>query len=124
MIKETIKYNDYDGNERIEDFYFNLTEAELTELELSKLGGLKKTIERVIQAQDQGALIQIFKELLLKSYGEKSPDGKHFVKTEELSKNFSYTEAYSQLFMALALDDEHAARFINGLPKAVGKKVN
>lgn len=115
MLKKTIKYVDYDGNEREEDFYFNLTKAELTEMELSINGGLKKLIEKIVSEQDASKLIQLFKEIILKSYGEKSPDGKRFVKNQELRDNFSQTEAYSELFMELASNAESATLFVNGI---------
>lgn len=118
MLKKTIKYNDYNGVERNEDFYFNLTKAELMEMEMSTTGGLTEMIQKVVQAQDAPAIIKIFKDLVLKAYGEKSADGKRFVKSEELSIAFSQTEAYSTLFMELATDADAAAEFIKGIVPA------
>jgi hypothetical protein len=118
MLKKTIKYEDYNGVERTEDFYFNLTKAELMEIEMSTVGGLTATINRIIAAQDAPEIIRIFKDLVLKAYGEKSPDGKRFIKTKELSEAFSQTEAYSILFMELATDADAAAKFINGIVPA------
>ena len=115
MLKETITYKDYNGNERTEDFYFNLTNAEVTEMEMSTAGGLAEMISRVVAAQDAPSIIKIFKELILKAYGEKSADGKRFVKSEEISTAFSQTEAYSILFMKLATDADAAAKFVNGI---------
>lgn len=115
MLKKTITYNDYNGTERTEDFYFNLTEAEAMEMEMSTTGGLTETIRKIVAAQDAPAIIKIFKELLLKAYGEKSPDGKRFIKSEEISTAFSQTEAYSQFFMELATNAEAAAEFVNGI---------
>lgn len=115
MLKETITYNDYNGNERTEDFYFNLTNAEVTEMEMSTAGGLAEMINRVVAAQDAPSIIKIFKELILKAYGEKSADGKRFVKSEEISTAFSQTEAYSILFMKLATDADAASKFVNGI---------
>ena len=115
MLKKTITYTDYNGSERTEDFYFNLTKAEITEMELSTTGGLAEMINRVVAAQDAPAIIKVFKELILKAYGEKSPDGKRFIKSEELATAFSQTEAYSILFMELATDAESAANFVNGI---------
>ena len=115
MLKKTINYTDYNGAQRTEDFYFNLTKAEIMEMELSTTGGLAGMIERVVASQDAPAIIKIFKELVLKAYGEKSPDGKRFVKSEELSTAFSQTEAYSILFMELATDSDAAAKFVNGI---------
>ncbi len=121
MIKKHVKYKDFDDNDREEDFYFNLTEAELTELELSQKGGLTKTIERIVAAQDSSELIRIFKHLVLTSYGEKSVDGKLFMKDEAITRAFSQTQAYSDIFMELAFDNEAAAAFVNGLAKTVKK---
>ena len=122
MLKKTIKYNDYNGVERNEDFYFNLSQAELMEMELSTTGGLTETIERVVQAQDAPAIIKIFKDLVLKAYGEKSADGKRFMKSEEIATAFSQTEAYSVLFMELATDADAAAEFIKGIVPAEAAK--
>ena len=115
MLKKTITYTDYDGNQRTEDFYFNLSKAELTEMEMSYSGGLDKIIKNIIAAQDNKQIIAIFKDLILKAYGEKSPDGKHFVKSKEISTAFSQTEAYSELFMELATKSDAAAAFVNGI---------
>lgn len=115
MLKKTITYTDFDGKERTEDFFFNLTKAETLEMELSTSGGMTQMINRIVSAQDAPSIIKVFKELVLKAYGEKSPDGKRFIKSEELSTAFSQTEAYSELFMELASDPNAAADFINGL---------
>lgn len=115
MLSKKIKYLDFNGNEREEEFLFNLTQAEVMEMELSETGGLAESIKKVIAAQDAPKIIKIFKELILKAYGEKSADGKMFMKSEELSRNFSYTNAYSKLFMELATDDQAAAAFVNGI---------
>ena len=115
MLKKTITYTDYDGVSRTEDFYFNLSEAELAEMELGTTGGFGERIRRIIDAKDTPSIIQVFKEILFKSYGVKSADGRRFVKSPELSKEFSETEAYSQLFMELARDADKAAKFVNGI---------
>lgn len=119
MLKKTIKYTDYNGTEREEVFCFNLTKAELMEMEMSTTGGLAEMIQSIVQTQDAPAIIKVFKDLILKAYGEKSPDGKKFVKVNDvgvpLSIGFSQTEAYSQLFMELATDADKAAEFVNGI---------
>lgn len=112
MIKKTITYTDYNGLERTEDFWFNITEAEALEMEMSTTGGYGDMIRRVVAAQDMPTIIKVFKDFIFKAYGEKSPDGKRFVKSEELSTAFSQTEAYSQLYMELATDADKAAEFI------------
>lgn len=115
MLKKTITYVDYDGNERTEDFYFNLSKAEIAEMELSTAGGLDKMINRIIAEQDGKRIIELFKNLVLKAYGKKSDDGKRFIKSKELAEEFSQTEAYSDLFMELATDAKAAAAFVNGI---------
>ena len=119
MLKKTIKYTDYNGVERGEDFYFNLSKAELMEMEMGTTGGLAESIQKVVDTQDIPSIIKIFKDIILKAYGEKSADGKRFVKVNEagvpLSIGFSQTEAYSTLFMELATDADAAANFIKGI---------
>ena len=115
MLKKTITYTDYNGVERKEDFYFNLTKAEIMEMEMSISGGLTEMINRIVAAQDAPAIVKIFKELVLKAYGVKSPDGKRFIKSDELATEFAQTEAYSQLFMELATDADAASAFVNGI---------
>ena len=122
MLKKTITYTDYNGIDRTEDFYFNLSKAELMEMELSTAGGLAEMIQKIVASQDAPAIIKIFKELVLKAYGEKSPDGKRFIKSDEIATNFSQTEAYSQLFMELATDADAASNFINGIVPAVEQR--
>lgn len=122
MIKKTITYTDYNGTERTEDHYFNLTEAELMEMEMSTTGGLAEMIQRIVAAQDTPAIIKIFKELVLKAYGQKSPDGRRFIKNDDLREEFSQTEAYSKLFMELATNADAAAKFVNGIMPATNNK--
>ena len=124
MLKKVISYTDYDGNERKETFYFNLSKAEIAEMELSTSGGLAQSIQRVIDTQDNPKIVAIFKDLILRSYGEKSPDGKRFIKSKELSEGFSQTEAYSELFIELASNADAASAFINGIiPPEIAKEV-
>lgn len=118
MLKKTITYNDFNGVERTEDFYFNLTKAEVLEMEMSATGGLAEWIKRVVAAQDQPAIIKLFKDLILKAYGEKSADGRRFMKSEEIKDSFAQTEAYSILFMELATDADAASDFVNGIVPA------
>ena len=116
MLKKTITYTDYNGDEVTEDFYFNLTKAELMTLEL-KAGGLKETIERIAKERDTKKLVEMFEELIMVSYGEKSLDGKRFVKSKEMSEAFKQTEAYSELFMELLTTDK-AIEFVRGIVPA------
>ena len=115
MLKKTITYTDYNGVERKEDFYFNLSKAEIMEMELGTAGGFAEMIQKIIDAQDGPTIVKIFKDLVLKAYGEKSADGKRFIKSEEISKGFEQTEAYSNLFMELPTDAKAASDFINGI---------
>lgn len=115
MLKKTITYTDYNGVERTEDFYFNLSKAEVMEMEMSTTGGLAEMIKKIIATKDIPSIIKIFKEIILKSYGEKSADGKRFIKSPELTNAFEQTEAYSVLFMDLALNAEAGADFVNSI---------
>lgn len=118
MIKKTITYSDFNGTERTEDFYFNLTKAEITKMELSIKGGLAEMIQRIVAAQDTPAIIDVFEDLIKRSYGVKTPDGRGFVKRADDLEAFMATEAYSQLFMELATDADAAAKFVNGVVPA------
>ena len=111
MLKKTITYTDYDGLERTEEFRFNLTKAELVDMELTTAGTFSETMKRIIAEKDIIRITKLFKELLLKSYGVKSDDGKRFVKSKELSEAFSQTEAYSDLYIELLSNPEEAAKF-------------
>lgn len=123
MLKKTITYTDYNGVERTEDKYFNLSKAEIMEMEMSTAGGFAEMVQGIVKAQDAPAIMKIFKDIILKSYGEKSPDGKRFIKSKELSDEFSQTEAYSDLFMELCTNAEASAAFINGIiPADVAEK--
>lgn len=115
MIKRTIKYTDYKGVEREEDFYFNLSKPELMEMELTTKGGMSEYLEKIIKAQNREELIKWFKIIILKAYGEKSDDGRRFMKSEAISEAFSQTEAFVQLYMDLVTDDVKAADFVNGI---------
>jgi hypothetical protein len=115
MFKKTITYLDYNGLEIKEDFYFNLTKAEIMEMQLQKSGGFAEKIQKVIDAKDVPELVSIFKELILKSYGVKSDDGKRFIKTEKVREEFTQTEAYSDLYVELATNADSASAFVNGI---------
>lgn len=115
MVKKTVTYEDFDGNERTEDFYFNLTKAELVDLEVSIGGGFKNKLEQIIKEKNQAEIIKYFKEIVLMSYGHKSLDGRTFIKNDEIRNEFTSTMAYSNIFMELASDDKAAADFVNGI---------
>ena len=115
MLKKTITYIDFDENERTEDFFFNLSKAEVMEMELGVTGGMTQMLNKIVAAQDSKKIVETFKEIILKAYGEKSPDGKRFIKSQELTDAFAQTEAYSELFIELATNADAASAFINGI---------
>lgn len=120
MLKKTVTYEDFDGNQRTEDHYFNLTRAELTEMELSLNGGLSQQLEKILQENDQKQIIEYFKKIVLMSYGRKSLDGRQFLKNDQIREEFASTAAYSEIFMELATDADAAAAFVNGvMPKKI-----
>ena len=121
MLKKTITYMDFNNNERTEDFYFNLTKSEVMEMEMTTAGGFSERITKIVAAQDVPSIIKIFKSLILDSYGEKSPDGKRFIKNQELTDSFVQSEAYSNLFMELATDSDAATKFVNGITPTVNQ---
>ena len=124
MFKRPITYEDFNGDTATEEFYFNLTKSEIVELEVGYDGGLEATIQRIIKAQDNKALLNEFKKLVLLSYGVKSDDGKRFIKNDELREAFSQTAAYDALFIELATNDDSAATFIKGIvPKEFAKEI-
>ena len=124
MLKKTIKYTDYNGVERTEDFHFNLSKAEIMEMQLTTVGGLDAYLKKIISAQDMPTLMRIFKDLVLKSYGVKSDDGRRFIKNDQLREEFEQTEAYSILYMELSTDADAAAAFVNGIiPADVAKQL-
>ena len=123
MLKKRVKYVDYNGEERDEDFYFNLSKAEITEMELSETGGLSNLLTRIVEEKNTKKIMLMFKDIVLKSYGEKSIDGKRFVKNQELRDSFEQSEAYVEVFMELAGNAEAATNFINGImPKIENKQ--
>ena len=118
MLKKTITYVDYNGVSRTEDYWFHLTMAELYEMQLIVTGGMQQKLDNIVKAQDQKGMIETFKDILLRSYGVKTDDGRGFTKVRDghrLSEDFSQTEAYSILFMELATNDDSATAFINGV---------
>ena len=114
MLKKTITYTDYNGVSRTEDFFFNLSKSELAEMELGVDGGFSAFLQKIIATQNTKELMVQFKRLILKAYGEKSPDGKRFIKSSELSEAFSQTEAYTELFFEM-MDAQKSAEFVNGI---------
>ena len=115
MLKKTIKYKDFNGEEVEEDFFFHLSKAELVEIELSKDGSLSEVLKKIVATKDGKVIMDTFKDIILRSYGERSGDGRKFIKNQELRDTFAASEAYSALFMELVLDAGKAAEFVRGI---------
>lgn len=115
MLKKTIKYVDYNGQDREEDFYFDLSEAELIEMDVNEPDGFEGKMKRVMGSHDGKQIMAMFKDFIRASYGEKSPDGKYFDKSEEISRRFEHTKAYNVLFMELCTDAKKAADFVSSV---------
>lgn len=115
MYKETITYNDYNDKERSEDFYFDLSQAELIEMEMTTPGGFTGMLDRAVNAQDYPTLFKAFKDFVYKSYGEKSADGREFMKSDAITARFVQTRAYSNLMTKLCSDSDYAAKFVNAI---------
>lgn len=125
MLHKTIEYVDYNGVARKETFWFNLTEAELMELQFGTVGGFEEMIRKIISTQDQPKLMSLFKQIILMSYGVKSDDGRQFIKNDAIRDSFAQTEAYSKLYMELLLNADEAAKFVNGIvPSSVSEKID
>jgi len=122
MLKKTIKYTDFNNNERTEDFYFNLSKAEVMEMEMRVSGGMSEFLKKIVAEQNSEKIVDMFKDIIMKSYGEKSLDGKRFIKNKELVDAFTQTEAYSELFMELATDADAASNFIKGIIPQIEEK--
>jgi hypothetical protein len=115
MLKEVIKYVDYNNIERSEEFYFNLSETEIVEMAAESEGDLAEEMRKMVESKNSGQIMKVFKDLITRAYGEKSPDGRRFMKSKEISKAFLETEAYNKLFMRLVTDPDYAANFIKGV---------
>lgn len=118
MLKKSITFEDLDGNSITEDFYFNLSKAELVEMELSEKNGFAASLQRIIDSSDGAEIIHQFKSIILKSVGLRSEDGRRFIKSKEISDEFSQTDAYTVLFMELATDADAAGAFVRGIVPA------
>lgn len=122
MIKKTITYTDLFGEKRTEDFYFDLSKAELIEWEMSKDGGMERFVQRVTSSNSIPELFPIFKDFVLRAYGVKSDDGRRFIKNDDVRASFEQCPAYSELVMELITDTEKAIAFLNGIaPKDIAE---
>lgn len=125
MLKKTITYTDYNGNERTETHYFDLNEVEATEMELSVEGGMSKKLEAIAKSEDKAAMFAFFKDLIAKSYGVKSEDGRRFVKSAQITEEFAQSRAYVKLIMELAQNGDKLVEFFNGvIPKVDAPTAN
>lgn len=115
MLKKTITYEDFNGETVSEDFFFHLSKAELVELEMSHKGGLSESLKRIVAAEDNKSIVAEFKNIILTAYGQRSDDGRRFIKSQELRDEFQSTEAYSTLFMELVTETDKAIEFVNGI---------
>lgn len=126
MIKKTITYVDYEGETRTEDFYFHLTKRDLLKMQSEYPGGLHKFLMKIVAENDMRKIFDYMEEIIRRSYGVKSPDGRRFITgsdDKEVLYNFTQTEAYSQLIMELATNPDAAAEFINGIiPEDLNKQ--
>lgn len=118
MLAKVIKYEDFDGTPREEAFYFHLTKTELLKMDLSVDGGLQKRLQSIVDAKDGNAIMQQMSDIIRKSYGQKSPDGKRFIKSEQLADEFEQSAAYDVLFMELCTNEQAAIDFITGVMPA------
>lgn len=124
MLKRTVTFTNYDGEEVTQDFYFNLTNAEIVEMELSTPGGLSTMLQRIVNTKDIPETVKLFKEIMLKAYGQKSADGNRFIKNQQLTDDFVASPAFSELYMELAFDSDAATKFINGvIPADAASKI-
>ncbi len=115
MLKKTIKFKDLDGNDVVEDFYFNLSKAEVTKMELSYPGGLAEYLKKVLETQNGAEIIVTFERFIKESYGKRSEDGRRFIKNPEVLAEFVDTDAYSEMFMELCTNADAGAEFVRGI---------
>lgn len=115
MLVKKITYTDYNDNKRTEEFCFHLSKAELSEMEVSAKGGLMHKINTMVEEKDTEAIFMFFKDLIGRSYGVKSEDGRRFIKSKEITESFYQTEAYSVLLMEIMSSTENASAFVNGI---------
>lgn len=115
MLKKTIKYNTFDGAEVEEDFYFHLSKADIAKMQLSVVGDFHGYLKAIVEVGDPKVIIETFEEIIQKTIGQRTEDGKGFKKTKEITEAFVATEAYSNLFVELVTDANAASEFIRGV---------
>ena len=118
MLKKTVKYEDFDGNTREETLYFFISKTELTEMELKTPGGFAKKLESISKSTNGGEIMEVFKDIILTAYGEKSEDGRAFIKKKNgvrLADEFEQSAAFDALFTELITNPDKASAFVNGI---------
>lgn len=115
MYTKKITYTDWLGNERTEEFNFTITKAALMEMQFEREGGMREYLQRIIDAKNRKELMEMFKDLVLRAYGEISEDGKYFIQDDNTKKRFASSPVYSMLFMKMTDDADFAKEFVNGI---------
>ena len=124
MFSRTFEYKGYDGNMHKDTYWFNLDEAELTKMELSRVGGIRGFMTRLMKENRPAEIVDMFEKIILGSVGERTADGRRFVKNQEIIDDFRFTPAYSQLFMELVSSSEKLSEFFRGcIPEEVAAKI-
>lgn len=114
MFSRTFEYTGYDGQPHKDTWWFNLSEAELYKLELSNLGGMNGMMNRLLRESKPGEIVEVFESLILSAVGERSVDGRKFIKNQEIRDDFYQSKAYSDLFVELVSSGEKLAEFLKG----------
>lgn len=115
MLKKVVKYVDFEGEERSDTLYFNLTEPEVVRLDVQFEGGLEEYISNLDEKVAPENILSLFEKVIRASYGEKGEDGRHFIKNEEMIDMFNQSAAYAALFVELVQNADQATIFFNGL---------
>ena len=123
MYKITRKFEDFNGVEKEQDFYFNLTKADILKMELSEEGGMDKRLDRLVKTKDMKEAIKVFEGLLLMAYGVKTDDGR-FVKNDQVRAEFASSAAYSEIYFDLATNPEEAKKFVEGVVPKFEEQAN
>ena len=119
MLKKIVHYTDFNGADRKDELYFNLTEIELTTIQAASKEGIEKELQTAVDDKDVYKILEIIKLLIHKSYGIKSADGRYFEKSPEILHKFLSSAAYDSLMMDLFTDGgARGAEFIQGLMPA------
>ena len=118
MVKKTITYTDFEGNEVTKDFYFNISKMEFRELDRRIPGGLERFIDTVRTEKDPDKMLDLMNLLILESYGEISEEGR-FVKEDargrRLSNYFKISEAWDVLFTNMLQNENELSEFLTGI---------